>query len=49
MISYEDSKEIFGLDENCKVDDMIDNFIAECEIEAAKLEVTVDYYIAEFI
>jgi hypothetical protein len=49
MISYEDSKEIFGLDENCKVDDMIDDFIAECEIEASKLEVTVDYYIAEFI
>ena len=49
MISYEDSKEIFGLDENCKVDNMIDNFIAECEIEAAKLEITVDYYIAEFI
>ena len=49
MISYEDSKEIFGLDENCKVDSMIDNFIAECEIEAAKLEVTVDQYIAEFI
>ena len=48
MISYEDSKEIFGLDENCKVEDMIDNFIAECEEEAAKLEVTVDYYIAEF-
>jgi len=37
------------LDENCKVEDMIDNFIAECEIEAAKLEVTVDYYIAEFV
>ena len=29
MISYEDSKEIFGLDENCKVEAMIDNFIAE--------------------
>ncbi len=28
---------------------MIDNFIAECEKEAAKLEVTVDYYLAEFI
>ena len=24
MISYEDSKEIFGLDENSKVEDMID-------------------------
>jgi|TARA_R110002050_G_scaffold177231_2_gene310303 hypothetical protein len=48
MISYEDSKEIFGLDENSKVEDMIDKFIADCEIEAAKLEITVDYYIAEF-
>ena len=27
---------------------MIDDFIAECEKQAAKLEVTVDYYIAEF-
>jgi hypothetical protein len=32
-----------------RVDRMIDDFIAECEIEAAKLEVTVDYYIAEFV
>jgi len=31
-----------------KVDKMIDDFIAECEEEAAKLEITVDYYIAEF-
>ena len=28
---------------------MIDDFIAECEREAAKLEITVDYYLAEFI
>ena len=28
---------------------MIDDFIADCEREAAKLEVTVDYYIAEFV
>ena len=28
---------------------MIDEFIADCEVEAAKLEVTVDYYLAEFI
>ena len=28
---------------------MIDDFITDCEREAAKLEVTVDYYIAEFI
>ena len=27
---------------------MIDDFIAECEKEAEKLELTVDYYIAEF-
>ena len=28
---------------------MIDEFIADCEIEAVKLEVTVDYYLAEFV
>tara|TARA_B100000686_G_scaffold190662_1_gene197324 strand:+ start:52 stop:195 length:144 start_codon:yes stop_codon:yes gene_type:complete len=28
---------------------LIDEFIADCEIEAAKLEITVDYYLAEFI
>ena len=32
-----------------KTEQMIDEFIADCEIEAAKLEVTVDYYIAEFV
>ena len=42
MIEYnEDRKEM-------QVDRMLDDFIEECEIEAAKLEVTVDYYIAEF-
>tara|TARA_B100001094_G_C17418412_1_gene433497 strand:- start:82 stop:213 length:132 start_codon:yes stop_codon:yes gene_type:complete len=30
-------------------EEMIDNFIEECEKEAAKLEITVDYYIAEFV
>ena len=30
-------------------DEMIEEFIAECEREAAKLEITVDYYLAEFI
>ena len=30
-------------------DEMIDNFVAECERQAAKLEITVDYYIKEFI
>ena len=32
-----------------QTDEMIEEFIAECEREAAKLEVTVDYYLAEFI
>ena len=30
-------------------DEMINNFIEDCEREAAKLEITVDYYIAEFV
>ena len=43
MIDYnEDRKEL-------QTERMIDDFIAECEREAAKLEITVDYYIAEFI
>ena len=29
--------------------ELIEEFIAECEREAAKLEVTVDYYLAEFV
>ena len=32
-----------------KTDEMIENFIEECEREAAKLEITVDYYLAEFV
>ena len=32
-----------------KTDEMLENFIEECEREAAKLEVTVDYYLAEFV
>ena len=32
-----------------QAEEMIDDFIAVCEIEAAKLEITVDYYIAEFV
>ena len=32
-----------------KTDEMIENFIEECGEEAAKLEVTVDYYLAEFV
>ena len=30
-------------------DELIEVFIADCEREAAKLEITVDYYLAEFV
>ena len=32
-----------------KTEQLIDDFIADCEREAAKLEITVDYYLAEFV
>ena len=32
-----------------KTDEMIESFIEKCEREASKLEITVDYYIKEFI
>ena len=32
-----------------EADELIEEFIAECEKEAAKLEITVDYYLAEFV
>ncbi len=32
-----------------QTDELIEEFIADCEREAAKLEITVDYYMAEFI
>ena len=32
-----------------KTDEMIEQFIVECEKEASKLEITVDYYISEFL
>ena len=32
-----------------QTDEMIEDFIVHCEREAAKLEITVDYYIAEFV
>ena len=30
-------------------DELINEFIEDCESEAAKLEITVDYYLAEFV
>ena len=32
-----------------KTEQFIDDFIADCDREAAKLEITVDYYLAEFV
>ena len=32
-----------------KTEQLIDDFIADCEREAAKLEIIVDYYLAEFV
>ena len=32
-----------------QTDELIEEFIAECEREAAKLEITIDYYLAEFV
>ena len=32
-----------------KTDQMIEDFIEKCEREAAKLEITVDYYILSLI
>ena len=29
--------------------EMVEKFIEECEREASSLEITVDYYIAEFL
>tara|TARA_B100000965_G_scaffold398862_1_gene417680 strand:+ start:6358 stop:6489 length:132 start_codon:yes stop_codon:yes gene_type:complete len=43
MINYDEERQ------DLQVERWIDDFIAECEIEAEKLEVTVDYYIAEFV
>ena len=32
-----------------QTDELIEEFIADCEREAAKLEITVDYNLAEFV
>ena len=47
----ENMKEIYYTTsyDNLSAEEMIDDFIAECEVEAAKLEITVDYYLAEFV
>ena len=34
---------------NQEIDEMVNNFWEEMEEEAAKLEVTVDYYVEEFM
>jgi hypothetical protein len=42
MIEYDENRK------DMQVERMLDDFIEECEREAARLEITVDYYIAEF-
>jgi len=42
MIDYDENRK------DMQVERMLDDFIEECEREAARLEITVDYYIAEF-
>ena len=32
-----------------ETDELIEEFIADCEREEAKLQITVDYYLAEFV
>ena len=42
MIDYDDDSK------DLQTERLIDNFIEDCEREAARLEITVDYYLAEF-
>jgi hypothetical protein len=42
MIDYDDDRK------DLQTERLIDNFIEDCEREAARLEITVDYYLAEF-
>jgi len=42
MIDYDDDRK------ELQTERLIDNFIEDCEREATRLEITVDYYLAEF-
>ena len=42
MIEYDDDRK------ELQTERLIDNFIEDCEREAARLEITIDYYLAEF-
>ena len=42
MIEYSDDRR------DLQVDRLFEDFIEDCEREAARLEISVDYYIAEF-
>jgi len=42
MIEYNDDRK------DLQVDKLFEDFIEECEKKSAELEITVDYYIAEF-
>jgi hypothetical protein len=42
MIDYNDDRK------DLQVDRLFEDFIEDCEREASRLEISVDYYIAEF-
>jgi len=42
MIDYNENRK------DLQVDKLFEDFIEDCEREASRLEITVDYYIAEF-
>jgi hypothetical protein len=42
MSDYNDDRK------DLQVDKLFEDFIEDCEREASRLEITVDYYIAEF-
>ena len=42
MIDYNENRK------DMQVDKLFEDFLEDCEREAARLEITVDYYIAEF-
>jgi len=45
---YNSVNEMFDTDDERSRSEAVEEFFAECEREAAKLEITVDYYLAEF-
>ena len=49
MNSMNEMFDYFDVDSVPTNAEVVEEFIALCEVEAEKLEVTVDYYLAEFV